>query len=101
MAVWAGSLSDRGPGVSVDRRDRGLDRRGLLHDPTTPLIAVPASIATSARRLMLHLSINWPWQQAWTAWRNRVCGPPVASEVRKPPHASTVEHRRLSNQDQP
>jgi len=41
---------------------------------------------------MLHLSINWPWQQAWTAWYNRVCGPPVASEVRQPPHASTGEN---------
>ena len=48
------------------------------------LIAVPARIATSARRLMLHLPINWPWQQAWTAWFNRVCGPPVASSTYHP-----------------
>jgi hypothetical protein len=32
-------------------------------------------------RLMVHLPINWPWQQAWTAWFNRVCGPPVASST--------------------
>src|SRR3954463_12876426 len=31
------------------------------------LIAVPARIATSARRLRLHLPTNWPWEQAWTA----------------------------------
>jgi hypothetical protein len=31
------------------------------------LINVPARIATSARRLHLHLPANWPWQQPWTA----------------------------------
>jgi hypothetical protein len=31
------------------------------------LINVPARIATSARRLRLHLPANWPWQQHWTA----------------------------------
>jgi hypothetical protein len=31
------------------------------------LINVPARIATSARRLHLHLPTTWPWQQHWTA----------------------------------
>ncbi|MHB1289504.1 IS1380 family transposase [Georgenia sp.] len=31
------------------------------------LINVPARIATSARRLRLHLPTNWPWEQAWSA----------------------------------
>ncbi len=31
------------------------------------LINIPALIATSARRLHLHLPTNWPWQQPWTA----------------------------------
>jgi DDE family transposase len=31
------------------------------------LIHVPARIATSARRLRLHLPTNWPWEQDWTA----------------------------------
>ena len=31
----------------------------------THLIAVPARIATSARRLVLHLPTNWPWAPAW------------------------------------
>jgi hypothetical protein len=31
------------------------------------LIAVPARIASSARRLALHLPVGWPWQTAWTA----------------------------------
>src|SRR3954468_8665676 len=31
------------------------------------LINVPARVATSARRLRLHLPTNWPWEQAWSA----------------------------------
>jgi hypothetical protein len=31
------------------------------------LIHVPARIATSARRLRLHLPTNWPWEQDWSA----------------------------------
>ena len=31
------------------------------------LIHVPARIATSARRLHLHLPTDWPWQTAWSA----------------------------------
>jgi hypothetical protein len=31
------------------------------------LIHVPARIATSARRLRLHLPTNWPWKKGWTA----------------------------------
>jgi hypothetical protein len=35
------------------------------------LINVPARIATSARRLHLHLPTNWPWQQPWIALYQR------------------------------
>ncbi|RBY78831.1 IS1380 family transposase [Blastococcus sp. TF02A-26] len=31
------------------------------------LIHVPARIATSARRLRLHLPTDWPWEKAWSA----------------------------------
>ena len=31
----------------------------------THLIAVPARVASSARRLVLHLPTNWPWGPAW------------------------------------
>jgi Transposase DDE domain group 1 len=41
------------------------------------LITVPARIATSARRLRLHLPLGWSWQHAWTALFNRACGPPA------------------------
>ena len=29
------------------------------------LINIPARVASSARRLRLHLPTNWPWHQAW------------------------------------
>jgi hypothetical protein len=35
------------------------------------LINIPARLATSARRLHLHLPTNWPWQQHWTALYQR------------------------------
>ena len=53
-----------------------------LAKATTPtvrrkLIAVPARIATSARRTTLHLPTGWPWETAWTQLFTRVCGPPA------------------------
>jgi hypothetical protein len=43
------------------------------------LISVPARVATSARRLRLHLPTSWPWRQAWTDLFARACGPPTAA----------------------
>ena len=40
------------------------------------LITVPARIATSARRVTLHLPHAWPWESAWTALFDRVNDPP-------------------------
>jgi hypothetical protein len=40
------------------------------------LISVPARIASSARRLTLHLPTAWPWQSSWTELFTRACGPP-------------------------
>lgn len=40
------------------------------------LITVPARVATSARRITLHLPTSWPWKTAWTALFNRVSDPP-------------------------
>jgi hypothetical protein len=40
------------------------------------LIAVPARIATSARRQRLHLPTHWPWRAAWTELFHHACGPP-------------------------
>jgi len=41
------------------------------------LIAVPARVASSARRVTLHLPTAWPWETAWTELFTRVCGPPT------------------------
>lgn len=40
------------------------------------LIIVPARVATSARRITLHLPQAWPWETAWTALFDRVSDPP-------------------------
>ena len=53
-----------------------------LAKATTPtirrkLIAVPARVATSARRAILHLPTAWPWETAWTELFTCVCGPPT------------------------
>jgi len=41
------------------------------------LITVPARIASSARRIILHLPTAWPWQAAWTRLFTHCCGPPT------------------------
>ena len=41
------------------------------------LITVPARIASSARRLTLHLPTAWPWETAWTRLFTHDCGPPT------------------------
>ena len=43
------------------------------------LISVPARIASSGRRLFLHLPHAWPWHQAWNRLFDRACGPPTAT----------------------
>ena len=42
------------------------------------LIAVPARIASSARRITVHLPAAWPWEHAWTELFTRACRPPPA-----------------------
>ena len=41
------------------------------------LVAVPARVATSARRVTLHLPAAWPWETAWTTLFTRVSDPPL------------------------
>jgi hypothetical protein len=40
------------------------------------IITVPARIASSARRLTLHLPTRWPWQDAWETIYAATFGPP-------------------------
>jgi hypothetical protein len=41
------------------------------------LISVPARVASSARRLTLHLPQSWPWQTQWTELFTRSSSPPA------------------------
>jgi len=43
------------------------------------LIAVPARIARSARRLRLHLPQRWPWETAWQTMFTAASGPPACA----------------------
>jgi hypothetical protein len=43
------------------------------------LINVPARIASSARRVTLHLPAHWPWENAWMKLLAHGCGPPANS----------------------
>lgn len=43
------------------------------------LIAVPARIASSARRVTLHLPTPWPWQDAWLQLFAHGHGPPLTA----------------------
>jgi hypothetical protein len=40
------------------------------------LIHLPCRVATSARRVVLHLPKNWPWETAWTRLFTRTADPP-------------------------
>jgi len=42
------------------------------------LITIPARVASSARRIAMHLPTDWPWETAWTQLFTHGCGPPTA-----------------------
>ena len=42
----------------------------------TRIINLPARIATTARRLVLHLPDRWPWATPWQALWATATGPP-------------------------
>jgi Transposase DDE domain group 1 len=67
---------------NLTRAAATLTRQPRLAKATTAtirrtLITVPARVASSARRITLHLPTAWPWQQAWTELFTRCCGPPA------------------------
>ncbi len=45
----------------------------------TRIINVPARIATTGRRLVLHLPHQWPWLSAWHTLWTHATGPPTAA----------------------
>ena len=69
---------------NLTRATATLTRQPRLTKATTAtirrtLIAIPARLAHSARRITLHLPAAWPWQQAWTELFSQCCGPPTAA----------------------
>ena len=55
-------------GPAMGKATTATIRRKLVH--------VPARIASSARRLTLHLPRAWPWENAWTTLFTGLCAPP-------------------------
>jgi hypothetical protein len=71
LAVMAFNLTRAAAALSGPRLARATTstiRRQLIH--------VPARVATSARRLTLHLPRAWPWEHAWTRLFTAVSHPP-------------------------
>ena len=67
---------------NLTRAGATLTQSPSLARATTPtirrkLINIPARIASSARRLRLHLPRDWPWEQAWTRLYNAACATPA------------------------
>src|SRR3954452_17091812 len=56
-----------------------LHARATTGTIRTQLIAIPARLAHSARRLRLHLPLRWPWQTAWAQLFDATLGPPAAA----------------------
>lgn len=42
------------------------------------IINIPARIAATGRRLVLHLPTDWPWAPGWEALWDKATGPPAA-----------------------
>jgi hypothetical protein len=76
LAVMAFNLSRAAgtlAGGQFTRATTGTIRRTL--------ISVPARVASSARRLTLHLPTAWPWAAQWTELFTRTSSPPRAATL--------------------
>jgi hypothetical protein len=60
-------------GTTMAKATTATIRRKLVH--------VPARVATSARRLTLHLPRAWPWEDAWTTLFTGLCAPPPSAAM--------------------
>lgn len=73
LAVIAYNLT-RTVGVIADRD--GKLRRAVTQTIRRMLVNVPARIASSARKLRLHLPEYWPWAAEWARLLERATAPP-------------------------
>jgi hypothetical protein len=60
-------------GIALARATTATIRRNL--------ITVPARIASSARRLTLHLPEKWPWEEPWSRLFKHAHGPPFTVPI--------------------
>jgi hypothetical protein len=60
----AGTLT----GTTLAKATTATIRRKIVH--------LPARVASSARKLSLHLPTGWPWEDAWTKLFTGLCAPP-------------------------
>jgi hypothetical protein len=58
-------------GLDLAKATTGTIRRKLIN--------VAARIASSARRITLHLPVAWPWQPHWERLFDQTCRPPAAT----------------------
>ena len=65
----AGTLTD----TDLARATTGTIRRKLVN--------LPARIATSARKIHLHLPQDWPWETAWATLFGHAYGPPGTATI--------------------
>lgn len=74
LAVITYNLT-RASGVLAD----GQGKLARAHTPTirSTLVNVPARIASSARKLTLHLPAYWPWATQWATLLERATAPPA------------------------
>jgi len=45
------------------------------------LDSIPAHLSTSARKIVLHLPSNWPWETGWNVLFAAACGPPRTATI--------------------
>jgi hypothetical protein len=62
------------------------------------LIGVPARVASSARRLTLHLPLAWPWQHSWTKLFTHTCRPPATPPPEPAPSTAQPEDPATAGQ---
>ena len=69
----------RASAVIADTNPRGKLRRAVTATIRRTIINVPARIASSARKLTLHLPRNWPWAHQWATLLERATAPPTVT----------------------
>ena len=108
LTMLAAEASHRGhaiiENVIVDLEDGALASRFHARATTAAiraqLIAVPARIARSARRLRLHLPERWPWETAWQAMLTAAAGPPACA-TRPPSPSGRNQGPEVEDPDRP